>query len=244
MHAPSAANLLGAWERGLRELPACRPLALLTTAYPQTDPSELAELSLGRRDGELLALRESLFGREVAALAVCPGCGERLDLTFSTETLRDTTVGEPEATRLSLQAGGYDISFRPLNTLDLAAVRGDDPAADRRRLFACCLLQASLADRPCTADELPEVVVGAVADRLAEADPRADLRLGLACPECEHRWEAALDLASFIWDEVDAWAPRLLREVHLIAGAYGWSEADILALSPTRRRLYLELIGG
>ena len=34
---------------------------------------------------------------------------------------------------------------------------------------------------------------------------------------------------------------RILREVHTLAAAYGWSEAEILALSPARRRVYLEL---
>ena len=51
-----------------------------------------------------------------------------------------------------------------------------------------------------------------------------------------------LDVAAFFWTELNAWAVRLLREIHALASAYGWREADILALSPKRRDLYLELI--
>jgi hypothetical protein len=34
-----------------------------------------------------------------------------------------------------------------------------------------------------------------------------------------------------------------LREVHTLAWAYGWREADILAMSPARRQFYIELVG-
>ena len=37
-------------------------------------------------------------------------------------------------------------------------------------------------------------------------------------------------------------AKRLLMDVHLLARAYGWSEAEVLALSPARRRFYLEMV--
>jgi hypothetical protein len=35
----------------------------------------------------------------------------------------------------------------------------------------------------------------------------------------------------------------LLTEVHRLAQAYGWREAEILALSEARRHAYLELVG-
>jgi hypothetical protein len=34
----------------------------------------------------------------------------------------------------------------------------------------------------------------------------------------------------------------VLREVHILASAYGWREDDILAMSPARRRIYLEML--
>jgi hypothetical protein len=39
------------------------------------------------------------------------------------------------------------------------------------------------------------------------------------------------------------WVRRLLREVHTLALAYGWREADILNMSARRRRFYLEMAG-
>ncbi len=51
------------------------------------------------------------------------------------------------------------------------------------------------------------------------------------------------DILSYLWTEIEDWAQRLLVDVHTLAVSYGWSERDILALSPRRRRMYLELLG-
>jgi hypothetical protein len=79
---------------------------------------------------------------------------------------------------------------------------------------------------------------------MAEADPQADVQLALSCPDCGHSWLAAFDIVSYFWSEVNSWAQRLLGEVHTLASFYGWSERDILAMSPVRRHIYLDMIGG
>ena len=45
----------------------------------------------------------------------------------------------------------------------------------------------------------------------------------------------------FLWNDVDRWARALFGTVDTLARAYGWREADVLALSPRRRRVYLNL---
>ena len=87
-------------------------------------------------------------------------------------------------------------------------------------------------------------MVEAAGEALAQADPMADLRLGLTCVACGHAWQSPFDTASFLWTELDAWAARILREVHTLASAYGWTERDILSLSPGRRAQYLEMVIG
>jgi hypothetical protein len=77
---------------------------------------------------------------------------------------------------------------------------------------------------------------------MAELDPQSDVELSLSCPNCGHAWRAPLDIASYFWSEVEAWAQRLLLEVHQLARGYGWSERDILAMSARRRRAYLEML--
>ena len=77
---------------------------------------------------------------------------------------------------------------------------------------------------------------------MAQADPQADVQLALSCPACSHQWQSVFDIVSFFWSEMNAWAYRILREVHILASAYGWREADILAMSPYRRQLYLKMV--
>jgi hypothetical protein len=237
MHPPSAAELLDAWERGLTRSAVERPLLLLAAAGPETAQSaaDLARLSIGQRDGRLLTLREWTFGTTLAAVCPCPACGERLELTFRTDEVW-VAAGTPQED-LSLSAEEGEVRFRLPDSADLAAVAGDpDRETARRHLLERCLL----GSRP---DDWSEDVLAGVARRMAEADPQADVRLALTCPACGHAWEALFDVAAFLWAEVDAWARRLLREVHTLASAYGWSEADILALSPRRRQFYLDMVG-
>ncbi len=77
---------------------------------------------------------------------------------------------------------------------------------------------------------------------MSEADPTANIYLALSCPTCDHQWDAPFDIVTLFWHELHAWAIRLLREVHQLALAYGWREADILSLSEPRRSFYLGLM--
>jgi hypothetical protein len=102
---------------------------------------------------------------------------------------------------------------------------------------------ATRAGRPVAADQLPPEVQARVAQASSEADPRADIQLNLSCPECAARTRAVLDVGSALWLELDAWARGTLLDVYLLASSFGWSEPEVLALSPLRRRYYLELAG-
>jgi hypothetical protein len=129
--------------------------------------------------------------------------------------------------------------FRMPAGRDLAAIAGDrDPdAAALTLLERCCLDRSEIPTV-----ELAELLVEVEA-RLEELDPAADLNLDVACASCGHRWTPSLDLGALLWDEIDAYAQRLFAEVHHLARAYGWTEPEILALSPGRRATYLDMVG-
>jgi len=86
------------------------------------------------------------------------------------------------------------------------------------------------------------VVIQALTERIESLDPQADIRIHLTCPGCCHSWCALFDIASFLWAEINGWAERMLQMVHRLAASYGWSERDILNLSPVRRQLYLGMV--
>ena len=95
----SASQLLGVWERGVAQPPVQRALTLLAVACPDTAPGALAELSIGQRDARLLTLREWTFGPQLASLATCPGCGERLELAFNVSDIRLPSPSQGEGAR-------------------------------------------------------------------------------------------------------------------------------------------------
>jgi len=245
MRSLSAPELLGAWERGLTQSLIQRALELLSAVYPQVSPDSLPGLSIGQRDAELLALREQLFGPEMEGVAVCPQCRNQLDLTLNAREMRSACVPEPEA-EVTLNVSGYELQFRLPNSEDLEAIAdfGRNGAGEaQERLLSRCMLSAQRDGAPVACNRLPREVVDAVSDRMALADPLADIQLAASCPLCNHHWRAAFDIVSFLWSEIDSLAARLLRDVHALASAYGWHERDILTLSPVRRHFYLALIG-
>jgi hypothetical protein len=243
VNAPSAAALLVAWERGRSQVPVERGLTLLALACPGIPPDDLARCPVGGRDGELLALRRRLFGSRLAALGDCPACGERLELDFDVEQVEVAGVPVP-ADGFGLRVDGFELRFRLPDSLDLLhALTEDEPEACRRLLLDRCLLAARLGEHDRAAAEVPVAVADRLVEAMAEVDPQADVRLALACPACGEQWQATFDIVAFLWSELAAWAERTVRDVHALASAYGWSESELLAMHPERRRLYLELTG-
>jgi hypothetical protein len=233
----SDTELLDLWERGQSHSPGQRALALLALAAQDLPTEVLGQWSVGRRDAALLALRRDLFGPELRGRTDCPACGEWLELTIPVADLRAPAPAAPEG--LDLHQDGCSVRFRLPNAMDLARVEpGGDASVNRRRLAERCVISAGAT----AASDLPEAVVSAMAERMAEADPQADVRLALNCPGCGHEWQVLFDIASFLWAEIQALARRLLREVHELASVYHWNEADILAMAPRRRQAYLELM--
>jgi hypothetical protein len=219
-----------------------RALTLLALAAPEAPADALARYSVGRRDQELLGLRERIFGPRMTGSAQCPACGQAVDVDFSVADVRAQAAGDPDQIHV-LQGAGFEVRFRLPRCDDLASLDpGADPRAQKAALLRRCVAEARLDGEPAAADSLPEPVAAALSHRMAELDPQGDIQLNLTCPNCGHLWAPPLDIVSYLWNEIQAWAPRMLRDVHAVASAYGWREADILALGPWRRQAYLEMI--
>ena len=219
-----------------------RALTLLLAAGADT-PERLAQFRVGQRDERLLTLREWAFGPHLNCVADCPACGETLEFESTVSDVRMATASQP-AEDFSLAAMGYEIRFRLPVCSDIDCLRMEDGiSANHLRLLNRCVLSAQSESSEIAVDCLPESVTDAISKRMAEADAQADVRIALTCPACTHGWAVAFDITSFFWTEITVWAMRMLREIHLIASEYGWSEIEILSLNPARRQAYLEMIG-
>jgi Zn ribbon nucleic-acid-binding protein len=251
MQPLSSSDLLAIWEAGTGRPPVELALVMLSAAFPQASQNTLADLTIGQRDACLLQLRALTFGAQFKGLAACPACGEQLEISLDISDLPMNGNQLPEPGQAASANRGveftcdpYRLTYHLPTSADLRLVtRLGDPELARRRLLEACVSEACRAQQTIPASQLPEEVLEAVSERINQAEPLANLILSATCPACQHQWKVLFDIVSFFWNEIGARAARLLREVHILASAYGWREADILALSPWRRQAYLEMIG-
>jgi len=246
----SADDLLTIWEEGQGRSPLHQALVMLTVAYPTQSAEQLTQLSIEQRDLQLLTLREQTFGSQLQSVAACPACQEQLEFLLSVRDICDPTMlinmGLP-ATEHEVEVEGYTLTFRLPTSEDLLAVQqanGETVGQDAsQKILQRCLLKATHREEVMTWAALPDAVQVSFRAALAAAAPQAEILLSLACPACEHQWSLLFDIVSYFWREIAAQAQRLLQEVHVLARAYGWREADILAMSAARRRSYLAMVG-
>jgi len=216
--------------------PVRRPVLMLE-AWHGCAPQPAA-WPLGGREAALLDLRSMLFGKAMESLASCPQCGTKVEFTLDADELRALAPsGEPKPLRV--ETAGFAAVFRLPDTRDLEAA-ALVPAGERRQF----ILSRCLVEGEAPANGWPAEYLTAVARAMSAADPLGDLSLRLACPDCAHGWEAPFDTGAFLWTELSAWASRLMEEIHRIAASYGWTEPEILALPPQRRRFYLGCLSG
>jgi hypothetical protein len=235
MKALTDSGLLDLWESGVRRHPLDRAVLILGAAHPDAGYDTLADWPLGRRNRSIAQLRRACFGGGIHGWMACPRCGDKLEFELDARALAADDAGDRDRADAGPIVVG-ERAFRLPTSRDLASIATEaDPHRASIRLVENCLIEPD-ARAAWSDDELEEI-----GDRMAQADPLAETRLALECPSCAHAWEESFDIASFLWEEIEARARRIVFDVHALASAYGWTEAQILALSASRRALYLEM---
>ncbi len=236
---------------------------LIAHCVQRLGPFELLPLELARRllvadrDFLLLKLRQLTFGNLVQAVLVCPACRQKMDMDFDIDQvpvvvrdppLRATLELSPPAGVTSLSPGVYhQVEFRLPDGEDLEYLAGlAQPTAEEAAKF---LLERCLV----RLDEIQPVDRSLVSGlnararqeieaRMEAVAPGVDLEMEIHCPECNHTFSQDFDFAPFFLEEIKLRRDQLYREVHVLAVNYHWPESEILALTRSKRRLYLDLI--
>jgi hypothetical protein len=233
MRALSNSDVVAIWEKGSTLHPLDRGLLLLAAALPEVSFDSLADWPLGRRNRELLALHTNWFGNGLSARASCSSCDEQMEFELDcSQLIAPESFGrEPKVVFLGE-------TYRVPTSRDLAfgLADGSDASHAAVRLLESCRLGSH---DPVTWSENS---IAALGELMAQADPDAETRISFRCFVCGHEQEDVLDITAFLWAKVVAHARRLLREVHTLASAYGWSEEQVLSLGAARRRFYLEMV--
>jgi hypothetical protein len=213
-----------AWEEGAPLRGAAREDAVLR-CFGRV-PSPL----LGVRAAEMVGLRIARFGAALQLAERCPACGETLGAEVDLAALADALPPAMGSECLDDGVPGGVARLRRPTLDDLAAIAAFEDAASAREALRVRLFGDGLG-------------VDAGEAALEALDPWSDLTIALDCPACDHAFDRFLDIGAILWGDVEAEAQSLLDEVARLAHAFGWSEPELLAMPPARRRAYLERLG-
>jgi hypothetical protein len=228
--------------------PASRATALLARCMPAGADVAHA-LTIGDREALLLHLRRLTFGETMECVLRCPdaACDARIEMALQVADLLVPAypdVAKVYRQQIVIDQAHYRIDFRLPTALDLeaaAALATSDAERSASELLRRCIVHAARDGIACDAVSLPPAAREAVAEAMARHDPQAELELDLTCPACHLDFSVVFDAASFLLQEIDQAATRVLHEVHVLASRYGWSEDQILRIPARRRARYIEL---
>lgn len=237
--ALTSSALLSVWEEGIGRQPLDRTLLILQAADPAR--ADLASLPVAECDRLLLCLRQATFGDRMTSLANCPDCGLSQEFELSAAELL-SAYHQNAGWEKTIEVQGYRVRLRPLLCRDLSEAAGCKGIEEASRLLMSrAIAQANSPQGEVIIPELPDAVWQAVEQELSERE--REVTLDIVCHQCGHCWAPLFDIGSYLWDELESEARRLLIDVAALASRYGWSEADILSMSPFRRHAYLNLEG-
>ena len=183
----------------------------------------------------LMQMRAERFGQQIALGFVCPHCAARAEIEFRIEdcleAARPQRVAgvEDDAERSGWRRLGSARFRLPTAGDQVAVLRAFQPAEELAEL--CLDKDARRAPHRARIERV-----------MAAMAPLVSRSLPGACPACGADVLVAFHVASVVVSEWRRAAATAHEEIDLIARAYHWSEAAILALPQPRRRAYAERI--
>src|SRR5262249_16376300 len=162
------------------------------SAFPEKRGERVADWPLGRRNRALAQIRCEYFGPTLAGWTACPKCGEKLE--FSTDGRAFAQSQEPTCEENIIVTGP---TFRLPTSRHLARVAGlQDPSLAALRLLEACRVDAKDDTQTKGTNDL-EQDAEQIGERMAQADPLAEIVITFLCPLCGETCNEALDLPTF-----------------------------------------------
>lgn len=235
-----AAELLAAETREDATRGALRLLALVAEPVDEAAQARATDwtgLSVTDFETLLLALRADLFGTRVRSDFACPApsCGDRVEMEFSlADYLAAVRPRRPRGVVADADRPGWwrcgEVAFRLPSAQDQLEAQARPDGA------------VLLARRCLDPHDAPPAQRARAERAMAAMAPEVSGPIGGQCPGCGAPLTALFHAPSFVMGELRRAVGLLAEEIDLVASAYHWSEAEILALPRSRRQAYAERI--
>ena len=188
-------------------------------------------LPIGTRLAALVGVIRLSGRRELRRVFRCDGCEEEFELELPLDALASAQEAAEADAPAAVEWGSTTYWPRRPTGDDLGRWRGRRrPTRRSPRRSAVPTIEA------------PAELLAAIEASLDAADPLVDATVRSACPECGRAVELPVDLEGELLALARRDQDELLEDVAALAGAFHWSERDILALPPRRRRRYLAMV--
>lgn len=234
---PTGEDELFVLETPLAPLPAMVELGRRVGTGEHGTPLDWPSLPAADVGAAALLIRRAWLGDVIRTDVACPesGCGERIEVSFGIEQyVAHHRPRRPRAVAPGDDDGWYaltgaNVRFRIPTIADvLEAISAESPALT---LSERCVQGTSTAS-----------VTRRIDRALAAMAPRLESSVGGTCPSCGQEVSLRFDPVVYTLSELRDAFSALYFDVHLLASAYGWPEATILALPRRRRRHYAALV--
>ena len=233
--------LCGHDEASLGDADSVDPIAFLDRLLMETPgttvgPGKAEGLAVCDCDRLFAAIYLKYYGNNIEGTIGCRGCSESFELNFSLQDwLSNVRNGNGRSAVGPDEEGVYTLSdgrrFRLPTAADQRSVIGLEAGARTAALFKRCVV----AGDPLVDPELLQAAMG-------EVGPLLDLDLDAPCPNCGAVHRVHFDIQSYLMRVLGHEKRFLVREIHLIAVAYGWRYGEILSLTREDRRAFVRLI--
>lgn len=197
------------------------------------DAALLRRVSVAGREWLLLRAGLQFYRGSNWFEASCPACSAHFDLECDLREVPANAAGEGFPT-VEVETGRGTRIFEAPNGAHEEAIaehRADNP---RRELVGLC---GMARDAEAEAARFSAADIDLIDSALEAISPEIATDVATVCPECGEPTRLAIDPLAFAFP-----APaRILRDVAVIAQAFGWSEDAILSLPSHRRNTYVSL---
>jgi hypothetical protein len=194
------------------------------------------DLVASDRDRLLASVYVRAFGDRIESTLNCKKCSEPFDLDFSLARLLNSVDEQTRAEQCwAIGDGSFEtaegVRFRLPTGKDELELSLHNADAVASLLLERCVEQSTWTGDSSSFEELLERVA-----------PLLEFELVARCAECSHVHMVQFDIQTYVLGALISERRRLLTEINRLARAYSWSLEEILSLSRSDRRQFVELI--